>query len=60
MDTILTFASSLQDCNLHFCLYGGLGAHLLLRAALAIVDRDYVEAREHMTHGAIYLSLGLL
>jgi len=47
-------------CDLHFCIYVAYGITLMLRAALCLHEHDPGGAREHLMHGVVYLSLGLV
>ena len=55
-----TLAAALGQCNLKLGLYGGLGAYLLTAGLLAVLERDWLHSREHVLHGLIYLTLGVV
>jgi len=59
MSILQTAAAALAGCNMHFCIYAGLGMALLVRAAFALAARRYEEAREHGILGLTHIALGL-
>lgn len=54
---IITVAA---HCNFHFCIYGAFGTLFLSQAAIMWSAKRQAEAREHLVHGMVYFSLGLL
>lgn len=60
MSILHTVTAALAGCNLHLCLYGAFGAHLLHRAAVALRERRYDAAREHGVYGLVHVLMGML
>jgi hypothetical protein len=58
--TIYTFLHCFAHCNLTFCLYGALGAVLLVRAIIAMRSRHHTEAQEHGVAAIVNIIMAML